>query len=407
MLDFDIYSDGDFVPSEIEVKYNLRDLNLVLTKKNYLKLNFVGIVIKNDLPPLVVFPKHFLFERDSMINHTQLLLEVLKKHGQSGLSADLTDENISKVSNFPIKAYLDVCSYYNNYGLYFEEKKMTKPGYKGRINWQRTINKSPKILNSGNIIFMPFQIEYIENTNVFITKSMQEVLSHGHQIFGQFFGMGIKYLNKSPRSNSTQIQNTLRKLKSIKVHYFKDSTVSLINNLISYFEWRNNNHGKEIRLVTKNFDFIWEKMVHSYLSNYLIDIDTNMKSHVISFSENKINDEKLLKAKFRQPVLQNQNGERVFTMEFDHISISDHKQRIILFDSKYFNEIDGLEYKQVVYAYFLLNKYENYQLINGLILPTNEDYFSQVHIDRKNIDDIHITEHYLNMNKVMKSYIDI
>lgn len=70
-------------------------------------------------------------------------------------------------------------------------------------------------------------------------------------------------------------------------------------------------------------------------------------------------------------------------------------------------KITDLNYKQVSYYYFLKKTFfkESDTIYNGLILPTEFDYYSKVHIDRRDIDGLFILEYYLNLKKVMETYI--
>ena len=80
-----------------------------------------------------------------------------------------------------------------------------------------------------------------------------------------------------------------------------------------------------------------------------------------------------------------------------------------MFDSKYYSRISEVNYKQVAYHYFLVNtadgmKRRPERIVNGLILPTDKEYKSVVHVDRRNIDGVYIQEHYLNIRDVMEKY---
>ena len=98
------------------------------------------------------------------------------------------------------------------------------------------------------------------------------------------------------------------------------------------------------------------------------------------------------------------NNTRQFQVEYDHIKIDDINKEIYLFDSKYYSEVKELNYKQMVYHYNLLSKYKNYKIVNGLILPTSDKYSSRIHIDRSDIDNIKIVEHYLNIKELITDY---
>jgi len=105
-----------------------------------------------------------------------------------------------------------------------------------------------------------------------------------------------------------------------------------------------------------------------------------------------------------------------YSIEFDHLYINNEIQVIYLFDSKYYsNEISGLNYKQAFYYYYLYNLYPNYKIYNGLILPTEKEYYNKVHVDRskqeniehnKKQDGLKIIEHYININQILDCYLN-
>src|SRR4051812_48197465 len=129
MKSIQIYTEGNKVPSRIEQEYSIRYLNLPITKSNQLSLDFVGIIIKKEHPPLIVFPKHFPLQVDSLQKDSQLLIRVLQKIKNTRGSGDNENEK-----TFPLNSYLFVCEFYRKFGLYTEQERIIKPGYNGKIN---------------------------------------------------------------------------------------------------------------------------------------------------------------------------------------------------------------------------------------------------------------------------------
>ena len=104
--------------------------------------------------------------------------------------------------------------------------------------------------------------------------------------------------------------------------------------------------------------------------------------------------------------IRNKKNNRIsYQIQYDHILIDDKARSIIIFDSKYFNtEVNQLNYKQLFYHYNLKQKYSKYQIFNGLLLPTGENYYTKIHIDRMDLDGVKIIEHYINLNLVLTYY---
>lgn len=94
-----------------------------------------------------------------------------------------------------------------------------------------------------------------------------------------------------------------------------------------------------------------------------------------------------------------------YKIQYDHIFIDDDNRKIVLFDSKYFNaEVEQLNYKQLFYHYSLKQKYPKYIIYNGLLLPTEKNYYKNIHVDRTDLDEVKIVEHYINLNSVLDYY---
>ncbi|MEB2300439.1 hypothetical protein LAV72_12515 [Lysinibacillus xylanilyticus] len=400
-----IHNDGDKVPLEIEKEYSIRYLNLPVTKEDKLSLDFVGIIIKEE-NPLIVFPKHFVTTYNDLQKDGQLLIQVLRKiQSKKGFGETLNDKN------FPLNAYLYICDFYKKHGLYMEQERIIKPGYKGKIHWKHTIAKSHKILNNSNIIFMPFMLEQKIDQSVLITTCMEEVLANGYKIFGKYFNIGVKYSVNRNLFGDYQIKQLARQLKLLRNKHFKDSTLKLIDALIRYFEWASST-GNEVHFLTTNFEIVWEDMIKHYLDNRLSDIDTSQIPHKM-ITNLSSSTRYHFNHKVVESIKQDTPSNRSFSVEYDHIAYDAPNNELVLMDAKYYQQITGLNYKQFSYAHLLLNKINEYtgettektHLINGLILPTEQEYYSKVHINRESIDGVLITEHYLNVRAVMSEYV--
>ena len=143
------------------------------------------------------------------------------------------------------------------------------------------------------------------------------------------------------------------------------------------------------------------------INEYLNDSFCGIEEDQIIWGENKQNKfckpemeyvesaEKRLQYKSRSP----------YKIQYDHIFIDDDNHKIVLFDSKYFNaEVEQLNYKQLFYQYNLKQKYPEFCIYNGLLLPTEKTYYTKIHVDRTDLDGVKIVEHYINLNSVLDHY---
>ena len=66
--------------------------------------------------------------------------------------------------------------------------------------------------------------------------------------------------------------------------------------------------------------------------------------------------------------------------------------------------MEQLNYKQLFYQYNLKQKYPEFCIYNGLLLPTEKTYYTKIHVDRTDLDGVKIVEHYINLNSVLDHY---
>lgn len=365
--------------------------------------DFVGFIL-TERETIISFPKHY-HSKDYNIKNEDISL-LAKLMTKTRILAGLNNE-FGTYKNFPLSSYLYICDYYKKYGLYNETRSKQEKDYKGRINWRNTIRKSNKVVSGGNLIFLPFMVEKNISLEVLITECMVYVLNEGFNRFGKFFNIGIRISKKTNNPIFKNKEFIIRQLSLLKSEYFKDSERLLINNLINYFKWSNKNKNKTI-LITKNFENYWESMVQAFVNSNLYNIK---KSGELIFKNNckrykfKKETEHIESKKVIQSGLS-----RKFSVEYDHLYINEH-ERAYLFDSKYYKSIQNLDYKQMAY-YFILKSSKNYinkEVVNGLILPTEEGYYYKVHLDTRDreglLEDLFIVEHYLNVKEVIESFV--
>lgn len=390
-------NDGKKININFAVEWEILDY---CTQYNgIITVNFVGIILKNN-KILFSFPKHYNIcnENDKTLKKIMkqiLYIISLKKISLGSFETGIKDE-------FPFKAYLEILNYYKKYGLYTTNEKYFKEGYQGFIDWNRTINKSNKIIQTNGIVYFPFVLKKKKDKNVFLSECMEYVLQDATK-YKDFIDIIIPYKNNRKSNVFNDFKYISLELKKIKNMYFKDIEIRLIQNLINYFLWKSKNQDN-IKLLTLSFENYWEEMIHKYLNKNFKD-----------YKENRIIWENGQNNNFLKPEMEyiesetvrNEKNRIFYKIQYDHFIKDSEKNKIFIFDSKYFvGEVNQLNYKQLFYHYHLKYKFPSYEIINGLLIPTEKEYYTKIHIDRSDMDGVKIIEHYINLNKVLDFYLE-
>lgn len=391
-------NDGEVFDSE---KLNDFQINNLLRSTNgTTTINFVGVIVSRN-HTLLSFPKHF--------DHEKLFLEEKKEYAKSiasllvkGSSTTNPGKKDIKSNEFPMDCYFAIVDYYKKYGIYNKKIRVENKTNQGRPNWKKTIRKSQKIIQDNGIVFLPVISVKNKNSSVFLSDCMQFILSHTYEQYSDILNFLLPYKNFPSDNIFKNFKACVRKLKLIKNKYFKDTEKELIQAMISYFEWLSTRNGI-LAVTTTDFPLYWESMVHIFLNKTFSGIEDNKiklsKEPTHRFDKQWENTETKENRKHSQT--------QGFSIEFDHISISDSENKIFLFDSKYMNSISELNYKQAFYYYFLKEKYPQATIHNGLIAPTHGAPYDRVHIDRTWINGVTVEKGYSDGLKIMVHYLNL
>lgn len=391
----EIVNDGQMVDEEFVNSWEIFDYCDQYNGK--LTISFVGVIIKNKRV-LFSFPKHYKVTKIKD-NQDVCMKQILYILSKNKVSYGSFDKGLN--GEFPVKSYYGILNHYKKYGLYLSSESYFQNGYEGNVDWSRTINKSNKIVQKNGVIFFPFVVKKTRDRSVFISECMNYVLSDASN-YKDFITTIIPYKNINKNPIFQNLRYVINELKKIRNHYFKDIEKKLINNLINYIEWKSRSKDN-VRLLTLKFENYWETMINEYLNDKFVKIQNNkiiwgVSKGVVFYKpdmEYVESDETIKKEKDRN----------VYKVQYDHISIDNDNKEVIVFDSKYFNnEVNELNYKQLFYHYNLMCKYKNYTIYNGLLIPTEKEYYTKVHIDRTDLDGVKIIEHYINLKDVLDNY---
>lgn len=370
--------------------------------KNKYYLNFTGIVMNGE-ELFVSFPKRFKVNKLTIDKDVKLLFNTIIRHYLDNQNLYLEQDVILK-TNFPFTAFYAIYGYYKRYGIYKEEIRHTKLGYCGAVSWKETIEKSPKLVSNQGLVFMPLHVKVSKSEEVLISECMIYAIDSTIKKFSTLLkleGTGREFINTEMFRNTEQI---LRKLYSLNKRVFKDIHKELLRNLIDFFK----NQATSACFFIKHYTFsnVWEKMVENYLNNHFVKIDKGLVFDESSTCRNR----------FTKMVFYPDSMNPSHYIQPDHyLEKADCRY---VFDSKYYNDIKGVDYKQIAYCFMLSQfnggdrneetRVNSVRTYGALILPGDKPqriHFSLApNYQRLGLECV-IYECYLSCKKVMKQYI--
>lgn len=294
----------------------------------------------------IVFPKNYSVDQNSIMSEISLLTKVINKFlKKSTLSHGIEDFK----SNFPFRSFFSIYNYYRKFGLYFSSYNRITPNTGKKIDWKYTLKNSMKIVQNGSLHHFPIYYKDEINYNSFLTYCMayaiDYTISNFYFVVGNLEGTSLDYNKIDFLTDKNYI---LSKLHSIKGKVFNDIHINLIDNLIKFYsEYKSSG---QIYFYTDKFDLIWQTMVEQYLNNRFIK--TNSKTGNIEFSNNKIKRPIIFKKKIAYPNKANKKN----YIDIDHYYTESSNQYI--FDAKYKESVNRIDYKQISY-FVILSNYRN------------------------------------------------
>ncbi|MDI9256520.1 LlaJI family restriction endonuclease [Flavobacterium sedimenticola] len=417
MQDIFLGQDGTFIFESTKKEFELvqgldtRFKNKDINSEVY---DFVGLVCKKD-KTLVVFPKHYysnnlLKENEKDNNSSEqdvhLLFDVIQKYifNRKSTATKFAGEKLDFESDYPFASFFSVYNYFKQFGIYNERITKTKVGYKGKISWKDTIRKSHKIYSNGNLIHLPLYIKENKSKQVFISDCMAFVIDYTLERFPFLFQLAKTNHKKTTFDFLENIDFVIRKLQEYKNQVFKDINKRLISDLINYFtEIEGHKKGGDIHVKIKYFNLVWEEMIGHYLNNHFSHIDNDNNLY---FETENINS----KVRFSKKTFQVDKSINNFTIEPDHYFIDDDLQYI--FDAKYYDVLDHLNYKQYSYHEMLKSNKDENKTISALIIPSDNENTSEIHFSladsyvKEGTSSTTIISQKLKTKDVMISYLN-
>lgn len=409
--------DGDVADKSVITLFNLGTREIRYSKRKKMDVyNFVGCVFHKD-QVLVVFPKHYVerayidrlnLSHEESAEDIQLLYQVIKKY-------DLTMKTFASAqkyigaedgydADYPFAPFYRIYDYYKRYGLYKESETRIVQGNSGKVSWKDTIRKSQKVISEDNLLFIPLYVRKKNFKHVFITECMAFVIDYTLETFHTFFSMKRTGIPKTRFDYLNNIDYVIKELQRAQSEVFKDIHKKLIQDLIDFFvQYRGKAKGGPIHVKIDYFDLIWQEMVNSYLNRHFkgmkpggqgIEFDNSLSMSPVFFCTKQYNHIDMSAHNFR--------------IDIDHIAIT--ADELFIFDSKYYEEMYELNYKQYSYNEILRYRYPSIKEIhNVLILPGRN--VSRVHFEMvplyagPRLMGCKIIEQYLEPKEVMQDYI--
>ena len=219
-----IINDGQTVDEEFVNSWEILDYCDQYNGK--LTISFVGVVIKNK-NILFSFPKHYKVAemKEKQDFCMKQILYILSKNKATYGSFDK-----GLKGEFPVKSYNGILNHYKKYGLYLSNESYFENGYEGNADWNRTINKSNKVVQKNGVIFFPFVIKKTKNISVFISECMGYVLADASN-YRNFITTIIPYEYKNKNPMFRNLRYVVSELKKIRNLYCKDIEKKIISAL--------------------------------------------------------------------------------------------------------------------------------------------------------------------------------
>lgn len=391
-------------------------------------LAFVGLVL-NSKQTLLSLPKYFVASENPVnesphekLKQARLVLQVILKFMTNDRNNNLSplelnlDQQSERINNsfYSLLSFWRVYSYYLRYGWYHQELIQSRLGDHGRIDWHRTVQIAPKLIDGGNLYFGGFyRYRRQEQTN-FVTLCMKYVIYHTISLFGDL--LAIPYPEELSSIVPAQLnpEAAVAELSDLLSRTFKDRDRELLISLINFFQ--DNQNSDEVVLVIPNFQSVWETMVAKYLNRHVQGVGDNgqpdISPHVLPADQQLVFKKPNMKPDQRKDK-QGHQGD----MEPDYVA--DNDTTLFIYDAKYYGTDNHPDvYKQLAYAMMLGNQglYSDkdafQRLSTAFILP------SRGQLDPKCVFKITEDEYnplwpvslavyecYLNFFTVMKDYV--
>ncbi len=350
--------------------------------------DFVGFVTNGDDDLLAVFPKHFAVK--DVEADAELVFQVINRHRQRFPEYYLGERyGESFRSNYPFAAFFGIYDYYQRFGVYVEERRFSREGADGKIDWRTTIRRASVYPAGGRAVLYPLYHRQTYVFSTFLTECMVFAIDYTLRKFGTFLGLAPTGLAFPEHDYLGEREAVVETLVRLREQVFRDELLLLIDHLTAFYSQVC--EGGNLYWKCDIFAHIWEDMVTEYLRRTL----------GLPFAKKRFYPNGAAPEQYVEP---------------DAYAVRGNCQ--YLYDAKYYTGPHGLDYKQLAYHFLLSGRRERetdgepaYETtVSALVLPGETDerrlHFETAPLFCREGGRIRIWEEYLDIRKVMRSYAD-
>lgn len=369
------------------------------------RFDFVGFVANKSGDLLAVVPKHFKVRNESR-DLASLFAILARSSGQA--SASSTTLGAEFTADYPLAAFMATYDHYRRWGLDIRFDRRFRTAPPGRIDWGRTISRGSWVPARGGPIPYPAIYDSKQRNDTFLSECSIFVIDYTLERFGFLLDLESTGKLRPAFDLDADRDAILARLWSARAQTFRDSTISLIDSLITFFGTAR----RDVQFVMKkyNFHLIWEEAVRNYLNRHFVGIDEDgapefaTPGEGVTFSKRPFNLNRVAPGQKLEP---------------DFYAVSRDGRTQYVLDAKYYTALTELDYKQLSYTLLLdglLNEDGRRRFdrtYSALLLPS-ERAWAQVHFAPEGlltdlarlVPDLRITAAYLDARDVLVDYSD-
>lgn len=385
------------------------------------QINFVGLVAYKEVV-VSVLPKYARFDDETVkLTKTITLVKVLKKYEKSRtkeidsdffpLHENAATPNILGLVDYFLKDFI----YQGYYEREIEEIVDDGGDY---ISWEDTIaeispyfiNKRPYYLNTKNV-------EYRNDESSVVTAIHQCIIFESYKRYSKILGYALTnvitpYTNLESLGDKSFLLNVIRRELQ---NAYNDRSIKLLQAMMAYISGNYASHNEVLDLFgTRDFEYVWEKVCGTIFNN-----------------QKKQYENKIPTAKWENYYNLSINDSAPLNPDILSEHESDYNNYLLILDAKYYSitpankgflRTPGINdiAKQHLYEMIFKPHFENYDIVNALLFPSDKieetyeifgrvclDFLGQnpislVFINTKIAYDLYLMDYHLTENIMTK-----
>ncbi|QIW62493.1 LlaJI family restriction endonuclease [Mycoplasmopsis gallinacea] len=273
---------------------NKKELEIQVVNSNELN-GFVGL-LKKDNTLTVSFPIGYNLKdinskgEESKIIEIKKLLKCLKFLNRAQEQTLYKDqESSSKNSFFPLSSFLYVLEQFliSNKKYLHEKDIIITHSNGGKIDFKKTIQIEKPIISGKNLIYLNLlHRKNLQNHEELITKIHKYCIYEGIRNLGWFYNVSLSVIEKPNVKFHKSLFKSCLQQKLSKTQ--KDNEISLLKCMLNIIENYDDENKSSWIYGTKEFEYIWERMIQSVFDNYEQSKKEDLKPKAIWTIENPI-----------------------------------------------------------------------------------------------------------------------